>query len=88
MKYLARILHLPGGEVVTNHVVLAESGVVRSWQPFEVEAHSMMLVDELFISQTDNLTDLECINASEVADEQSASLLLYCISDGKLQKMP
>ena len=88
MKYLARILHLPGGEVVTNHVVLTESGVVCSWQPFEVEAHSMMLVDELFISQTDNLTDLECINASEVTDEQSASLLLYCISDGKLQKMP
>ena len=88
MKYLARILHLPGGEVVTNHVVLTESGVVCSWQPFEAEAHSMMLVDELFISQTDNLTDLECINASEVTDEQSASLLLYCISDGKLQKMP
>ena len=88
MKYLARILHLPGGEVVTNHVVLTESGVVCSWQPFEAEAHSMMLVDELFISQTDNLSDLECINASEVTDEQSASLLLYCISDGKRQKMP
>lgn len=88
MKYLARILHLPGGEVVTNHVVLTESGVVCSWQPFEAEAHSMMLVDELFISRTDNLTDLECMNASEVTDEQSASLLLYCISDGKLQKMP
>ena len=88
MKYLARKLHLLGGEVVTNHVVLAESGIVRSWQPFEAEAHSMMLVDELFISQTDNLTDLECINASEVTDEQSASLLLYCISDGKRQKMP
>ena len=88
MKYLARILHLPGGEVVNNHVVFMKSGIVRSWQPFEAESHSMMLVDELFISQTDNLTDLECINASEVTDEQSASLLLYCISDGKLQKMP
>ena len=88
MKYLARKLHLPGGEVVTNHVVLTESGVVCSWQPFEAEAHSMMLVDELFISQTDNLSDLECINASEVTDGRSASLLLYCISDGKLQKMP
>ena len=88
MKYLARKLHLSCGEVVTNHVVLAESGIVRSWHPFEAEAHSMMLVDELFISQTDNLTDLECINACEVTEEQSASLLLYFISDGKLQKMP
>ncbi len=88
MKYLARILHLPGGEVETNHVVLTESGIVRSWQPFEAEAHSMMLVDELFISQTDNLTDLECMKACEVADERRASLLLYSISDGKLQKMP
>ena len=88
MKYLARKLHLPGGEVVTNHVVFTESGVVCSWQPFEAEAHSMMLVDELFISQTDNLTDLECMKACEVADGRSASLLLYSISDGKLQKMP
>ena len=88
MKYLARKLHLPGGEVVTNHVVLTESGVVCSWQPFEAESHSMILVDELIISQTDNLTDLERMNASEVTDGRSASLLLYCISDGKLQKMP
>lgn len=87
MKYLARKLHLPGGEVETNHVVLTESGIVRSWQPFEAEAHSMMLVDELFISQTDNLTDLECMKACEVTDGRSASLLLYSISDGKLQKM-
>ena len=88
MKYLARILHLPGGEVETNQVVLTESGIVRSWQPFEAESHSMILVDELFISQTDNLTDLECMKACEVADGRSASLLLYSILDGKLQKMP
>ena len=87
MKYLARILHLPGGEVVFNHVVFMESGIVYSWQPFEAESHSMMLIDEMLVSPADNLADLEHAKASAGNGMCSASFYLYSVSGGKLQRM-
>ena len=49
--YLARELHTPSGDVLARYVVAVSSGRVLGWYPFESEAHSMLLVDELFVSQ-------------------------------------
>ena len=87
MKYLARILHLPGGEVVNNHVVFMESGIVHSWQPFEAESHSMMLVDELLVSPSDNLAEPQSAKACADTGMCGALLYLYSVSDGKLQRI-
>ena len=49
--YLARELHTPSGDVLERYVVAVSSGRVLGWYPFESEAHSMLLVDEIVVSQ-------------------------------------
>lgn len=50
MLYLARVLHLPDGECRYNVVVETEAGVVVGTEQFSSEKHSMMLVDEVFLT--------------------------------------
>ena len=49
--YLARRLYVPSGCVLERYVVAVSAGCVLEWYPFESEVHSMLLVDELFVSQ-------------------------------------
>ena len=49
--YLACKLYLPSGDVLRRYVVAVSDGRVLEWYPFESEVHSMLLVDELFVSQ-------------------------------------
>ena len=51
MRYLARRLHLPSGELLERYEVLVDDGRVLQWQPFESECQSMLLVDELFVRE-------------------------------------
>ena len=51
MRYLARRLHLPSGELLERYEVLVDDGRVLQWQPFESECQSMLLVDELYVRE-------------------------------------
>ena len=51
MRYLARRLHLPSGELLERYEVLVDDGRVLQWQPFESECQSMLLVDELYVCE-------------------------------------
>lgn len=50
MLYLARSLHAYDGDLLCNMVVLVKDGCVKDIYSFAGEAHSMILVDEIFIS--------------------------------------
>lgn len=50
MLFLARELHFPNGDLSRNMVVDVVGGVVNDFYPFAGEVHSMVLVDELFLS--------------------------------------
>ena len=45
--YLARKLYLPSGIVLQRHVVTVQERCVLEWRPFDVEAQSMLLVEEM-----------------------------------------
>ena len=49
--YLARKLYIPSGCVLERFVVAVSAGCVIEWYPFERETHSMLFVDELFVSR-------------------------------------
>ena len=51
MRYLARKLYLPFGELLERYEVLVDDGRVLQWQPFESECQSMLLVDELYVRE-------------------------------------
>lgn len=54
LRYLARRLHLPTGDLLERQVVsVADDGTVE-WCPFEVECQSMLLVADLFIENDGN----------------------------------
>ena len=54
LRYLARRLHLPTGDVQERQVVsVANDGTVE-WCPFEAESQSMLLVADLFIENDGN----------------------------------
>lgn len=51
MRYLARKLYLPSGELLERYEVLVDDGRVLQWHPFESECQSMLLVDELHVRE-------------------------------------
>ena len=51
--YLARRLYVPSGCVLERYVVAVSAGRVLEWYPFESEVHSMLLVDEIGVSQSE-----------------------------------
>lgn len=55
MLYLARSLHACDGDLLRNMVVLVKDGCVKDIYSFAGEAHSMILVDEIFISIVSSL---------------------------------
>ena len=62
MLYLARVLHMPGGESVRNMVLRVENGVVNDFYSFAGETHSMLLVNDAFLSYTASLETINDIN--------------------------
>lgn len=54
MKYLARMLYMPWGEEFHSQVVDVVAGKVRAVSPFKEELHSMILVDEVYITSFDS----------------------------------
>lgn len=46
-KYLARELYFPSGDVLQKHIVTVMDGRVLEWRPFDAEAQSMLLVEEM-----------------------------------------
>ena len=61
MLYLARELHSPTGEISRNAVVEVLQGIVNNIYSFAGEMHSMLLVDEIFLSFQGNLKSLSDI---------------------------
>ena len=61
MLYLARELHIPDGETLRCAVVDTDAGCVNNIYPFAGEVHSMMLVDEVFLSSVSSLNSLSDI---------------------------
>ena len=65
MLFLARVLHFPNGEKLRNVVVCAENSCVKEFYSFVEEKHSMLLVDELFLSSIANLKNIEEIRQKD-----------------------
>ena len=63
MLYLVRVLHMPDGECRYNTVVETAAGMVVGTEPFLSEMHSMILVDEVFL--TVDYTGIPRCNAAE-----------------------
>lgn len=59
MLYVARVLHLPNGELLRNRVVTVEDGIVNDIYCFDGELHSMLLVDDVFLSDVNSLKHIE-----------------------------
>lgn len=51
MLYVARIVHACDGDIMRNKVVVVEKGVVKDIYSFVGEVQSMLLVDEIFLSE-------------------------------------
>ena len=61
MLFLARELHCPNGDLLRNMVVSVMNGFVNNVYSFSGEVHSMVLVDELFLSPSDTINSLDDI---------------------------
>ena len=58
MLFLARELHCSNGDLLRNMVVSVMDGFVNNVYSFSGEVHSMVLVDELFLSPSDTINSL------------------------------
>lgn len=79
MLFLARVLHLPNGEKLRNVVVCAEDSRVKEFYSFVEEKHSMLLVDELFLSSIANLKNIEEIKNTPHS-ERCEGMYVYRLS--------
>lgn len=61
MLYLAKVLHACDGELSRNKVVLVDDGCVKDIYSFVGETHSMILVDEIYISTVPTLKSVKDI---------------------------
>ena len=59
MLFLARVLHLSSGEQLRNMVVRLEKSCVKEIYSFAEEAHSMVFVDDIFLSSFSNLKKVD-----------------------------
>lgn len=80
MLYVARVLHATNGEVMRNKVVVTENGVVKDIYSFCNECHSMLFVDEVYISLADEIPGLHEIvrNQCLCQDGDSCAYVLDC----------
>lgn len=59
MLYLARVLHLSNGEQMRNMVVRLDKSRVNEIYSFAGEAHSMVFIDDIFLSSLVNLKKVD-----------------------------
>ena len=59
MLFLARVLHLSNGEQLRNMVVRLDKSCVKEIYSFAGEAHSMVFVDDIFLSSLANLKKVD-----------------------------
>ena len=79
MLYLARVLYTATGEKQRNVVLEICNGVVNNIYPFCGETHSMILLDEVYLSFSSLIKDFsEIINPQPVEGED-----LYAYSSGE-----
>ena len=67
MLYLARVLYVVTGEKQRNVVLEVCAGVVNNIYPFGSEVHSMILLDEVYLSFSSSVKEFsEIINPQPV----------------------
>lgn len=68
MLFLVRLLHTPNGGLLRNKVVVVDDGVVKDIYSFSHETHSMLLLDDVYLSSVDSLRYLEDIKTISLSE--------------------
>lgn len=64
MLFLARVLHLSNGELLRNMVVRVDKSCVKEIYSFVGEVHSMVFIDDIFLSSLANLKKVDEIKTT------------------------
>ena len=68
MLYAVRTLFMPSGEELRSKTLLVVHGRVEAIADFTAEMHSMMFVDEVYVSASPSLSSMEDMIKNEAPD--------------------